>query len=351
MSGDRPAQGAWPRLPYDRGMRGKWILVAGTAVLAAVAAGALSFLRQETPANESAAASQSPGAPSSNEVSLSGKIQAQHVATVRAQVNGEIESFLVDTGEQVYEGQLLARISNTALESALQLATEAVQRAQERVQKADSAIIAARLEASRARADATRARSEYDRTERLARRQEMLHREGATPRLAWEKSQREFETAQTEYRSLDELARQAEERVSQLIAEQQAARSQLEEKRADLEEASGDVQAAEVHAPVSGLVVARKGEVGERLGGDEESKVLFQIAGDLSALEVVLEPEPAVLQRISPGMPALVFVADLQEGLAGVVAEVRENQAIVEFKSPNPVVKPGMTAQVRINLN
>jgi hypothetical protein len=46
-----------------------------------------------------------------------------------------------------------------------------------------------------------------------------------------------------------------------------------------------------------------------------------------------------------------VIAADLtMEGMPGSVKEIKGNQAIVEFTSSNPALKPGMTAQARINL-
>src|SRR5438067_871987 len=94
---------------YDRCMRGKWLLAAGSVILVALAAG-LTRLRRE----ESAKAPEvrnSTAADPSRELSLPGKIQAQHVIPVGAPVTGTIDSFLVDVGQDVYEGQLLAHIA------------------------------------------------------------------------------------------------------------------------------------------------------------------------------------------------------------------------------------------------
>ena len=44
-------------------------------------------------------------------------------------------------------------------------------------------------------------------------------------------------------------------------------------------------------------------------------------------------------------IPAAAYA---QASIAGTVKEVEGSQATVTFTSPNPVVKPGMTAQVRI---
>jgi hypothetical protein len=70
------------------------------------------------------------------------------------------------------------------------------------------------------------------------------------------------------------------------------------------------------------------------------------------ALEVALEPEPAILKRIRPGQPALVLVPDLESaGIAGDVKEIKGAQVLVEFNSTIPAIRPGMLADVRLRLD
>jgi multidrug resistance efflux pump len=84
---------------------------------------------------------------------------------------------------------------------------------------------------------------------------------------------------------------------------------------------------------------------------NQDLKDLFQIAVELSSLEVVVEPEPPVLERIRPGQEAVIQVAEIPgEGLPGKVREIKSGQVVVEFVSPSPAVQPGLTAQVRIKL-
>src|SRR5207237_8857641 len=130
---------------------------------------------------------------------------------------GTIGAFFADVGQEVFEGQLLARITNEGLETGQEIAHRAVEQAQSRVNTLESDIVSARLEASRARADASRARGEYDRLEKAYRRQQMLFTEGATPKLAYDKSSREFDLAQSEFRTLEQVAANAEARVAELV--------------------------------------------------------------------------------------------------------------------------------------
>jgi HlyD family secretion protein len=329
-------------------MRGKWILISVTIVLAAMAAGALSRLRGPAPSTEPPAVKAAEPPASAHEVSLTGKIEAQQVVTIGANVIGAIAEFQADVGQEVYEGQLLARISNQGLETAEESANAATELAQSRVEKAGSAIISARLEATRARADAMRARSESDRAQRTYERQRMLNREGATPRLTFEKSERDYENLRAEAESLETLARIAENRVDEVIKEQENAKKILDDKLRDLEDAKAHLASAEVHAQVDGLIVDRKGEVGKEITAEQQHEI-FKIAVNLAQLQVAIDPDPAVRKTMKPGDAALIVIADLSgEAIPGTVKEVNETRTTVSFTSPNAGIRPGMTAQVRL---
>jgi macrolide-specific efflux system membrane fusion protein len=328
-------------------MRGKWLLIAGSTVFVAIAAIALVvWSRERKPPPEPAPAIAQPAAPS-GEISISGRIHARRITSVNPGVAGQIEEFHADVGDEVFEGQLLARLSNQGLDTARETAQAAVDSAQERVIKIESAINSARLEASRARADAARARSEFDRADKALRRQRTLHAEGATPRLAYEKAEGEFQTAKIETESLAQLASQADERIQQLLRDLEAAKRTLADRQEQLEDIKTDLQAAEVRSPVNGIVVSREGVVGEQTEIGTEAH-LFGIATDLSQLSVEIEPEPPVLARLQIGYPTLVFVADVPQALDGTVREIDGSRVMVDFTSPNPLVRPSLTAQVRL---
>ena len=329
-------------------MRGKWLLISGVVVLAGVAVGALSLRRHEAAPAPPAPVKAAPSV--AGEVTLQGKVRARQLVGVGALVGGTIETFLVDVGEEVYEGQVLARISNQGLETGREVAATAAENAQARASKIEASLSAARLEASRAQADAIRARSDLDRNEKAYRRQTMLNAEGATPRVTFEKAVREYENSQAEYQALDSLAKQTEERIDSLVKDLATARKIVEDKHRSLEEAQAALAASEVHSPVNGTVVGRKGEVGK--SAQEAGDELFEIATNLLDLRVMVEPTPPILKLIKPGQPALVTIPDFQsEGIPGIVREIKDTQVFVDFTSPNPAIKPGALAEVRIKID
>jgi len=329
-------------------MRGKWLLAAGSFILLAIAAGTL-FLWRRGSSEPRTAPTSAPPAFTAAEITLPGQIRAQHVVPVGVPVDGTLEFMGPEPGQEVYEGELLARVKNQGFEATQQLAKAQVERAQTRVDSLNSALIAARLEASRARSEATRVQGELERAEKAYRRQQLLQKEGAARRLEFEKAQKDFQLAEDQYRAFDELARHSEQRAESLSKELDLARRLLEDKNHELEEASQEAASAEIRSPVNGILVGRAKQAGEEVTRD--LKDLFQVAVDLSLLEAVVVPEPPLLKHLRLGQEALVVLAEAPgEGLPGFVRMVAADEVVIEFTSPTPAVRPGLTAQVRIRL-
>jgi len=325
-------------------MRGKWALICAAAVLAGIAAGAFFRLRKQPPAPAISKAV-APALPPS--LTLNGKIRAVHVVVVNAEVDGNIDAFEASVGDEVYTGQELARIGSTGLETEQADAAAALEKAQARVEAAEKTVANAQLETSRARADTQRARTELDRLQKIYDRQKVLVSAGATPRLTYEKAEQDYESRRQEWEAVDKAARAAEERVRDTMKELDSARKIVADRQEQLVAAQTAVESGVVLAPVDGLIVGRSGEVGQPAA--ELADGLFQIGTDLYDLEVVLELRAEVLRQIQAHQPALVIIPDLQgTSITGEVREIKENSAVIRFKSATPAIRPGMVAQVRL---
>jgi multidrug efflux pump subunit AcrA (membrane-fusion protein) len=287
--------------------------------------------------------------PQDAELQLVGKVRARHVVDLPPPTDGTIAAFFAEIGEEVYQGQVLARLQSQGAETARDLAAKGVESATDRVNSIESGIIAARLEASRARAEASRSRGEYDRLQKAAERQEMLYREGATPRITFEKIQGEYDLARSQFEALETTARKAEERVDKLMRDLDSAKALLTERNEDLENLATEAAASEVISPAQGILISRKGEVGQLVS---RSMVDFiQIGTQLNELEAVLDAPPPVFAQIKTGQQASVLIAELSSGgLPGVVKGKEGNQVVVEFISPTPAVRPGVSALVRVKI-
>jgi multidrug resistance efflux pump len=331
-------------------MRGKWLLFAGIAILLALAAGALTeFVRRRAPEVPPQSQTAAPAASNPAEVSLPGKIRARNVVPVPSPVDGIIDEMFVDVGQEVFQGQLLARIRSGRLESAHEAAAAEAGQAQTRVTGLNGQIVAARLEETRASSDLGHARDEYDLASKAYQRQQLLYREGATPRLVFERTENEYNAAKAAYESQREIDRNAESRLLLLNRQLDAAQREQDDRQRALEDAQAAVAGEEIHAPVDGLIVERKGRPGEEVSAAAGN--LFQVATDLQQLQVLVDAPPNIAQRIKRGQPAGVRIAEVGEELPGTVSGAQDGgQVVIDFVSPTPAVHPGLTAQVRIGL-
>ncbi len=329
-------------------MKLKWLWIPAAIVVLIGIAGLLDIRKRQLEASaprpsQAAVIRQQP------EVSLSGAIRPRNVQSVGATVAGNIEAFMANVGDEVFEGQTLARVGTAGLESDREGAANAVQLAEQQVSAAEAAVNSARMEVSRADADAQRSRMAYDRAEKTYSRQKTLHSAGATPRIVYEKAQQDYESALAEYQAMQKAALASADTLKSANERLELSKKLLEDKSRQLELAQGAYQAGEIRSPVDGLVVGRKGEVGKPAleAGDE----LFTIATDIYSLEVALTPPADVLKRIYPGQAAVVSVLDVQAGgIPGVVRGIKGAEAIVEFNSTISAIRPGMRADVRLKM-
>jgi len=325
-------------------MRGRWALACAGAVLVGVGVG--SFYRFRKPATPTPARTATPAlAPSS--FTITGKIRPAHIIVVNPDVAGNIDEFEVNVGDQVVEGQELARVGGAALETQRTDMAAAVEKAQARVEAAEKSVSAAQGDALRARRDAQRIRAEFDRVEKNYERQKLLMAAGATPRLTYEKAERDYESGRQEWEAVDKAARATEQRVQDTMKELDGANKILADRNEELEDAEYAEGSGTVLAPADGIVVARNGQVGQPSG--QLTGGLFEIGTDLYDLEVAADAKSELLHRLKPGQPALVIIPDLQgTSITGEVKEIKDGQAVVSFTSQNPAIQPGMVAQIRV---
>ena len=210
---------------------------------------------------------------------------------IAAPTDGQLLRFHVDAGDEVYQGQLPRR--NREYYAGLRprrprRLNSSVLRSEST--RSEGTISASRLEASRAQADYQRVTNELERATRVYNRQKFLLSEGATPRKMFEKAEAEYRTLQTEHTNSEEVAKRAEARLSSLQADLDNAKKALDHKNEDLEAAKARVDAGQVVSPVNGVVVSRRGVVGDPV--NPAIPDLFRIAPELSHMTVTVEPAP-----------------------------------------------------------
>ncbi|HEY3841404.1 MAG TPA: hypothetical protein VGL72_32760 [Bryobacteraceae bacterium] len=319
--------------------------IAGLAFGIALLIGLLYSVRRPNPAPAPRTPQRSAAAPvAPKEIVLQGKVEAVHTMPVSVSIAGEVDTFSADVGQDVFEGQILARISNQGLETGRDNVQRIVQNAEAKLNSLETQISAARLEAVRTHDDAARAHDDLDRSTKNYERQKMLQSAGATPRNTYEKAVKDYEAAQADSEGTEQLARHADDRVDSLTKEYDLTKRTLEDKRKELEEAQAALTATEVHAPVGGVVVARQGDIGKTLT-QQEAAALFRIASDISALQAVFLPDPSM----KAGDKVEITFTDVPgDPIAATVKEIKPGEARAEFTSSNPAIRPGMVCSVHV---
>lgn len=203
------------------------------------------------------------------ELTASGYVASRRRSIVAPKIPGRLVEVLVEEGEQVKEGQELARLDDEEERVALV--------------RAKAAADTARARLGRARVMVIQTRRELERTQRLA------------------------ESGALSPAALDE----AETASDASLAEREAATADLATARAAIEAAQLRLDQTVVRAPFAGTVVRKLADEGAVLAPAAISEL--EVGGivelvDLDALEVEAEVSEDRLAEIEEGQPALVFL-------------------------------------------
>jgi len=209
--------------------------------------------------------------PLRDRIIASGLVAAVEDVQVQPLIEGQpIETLMVDVGDMVTEGQVLAVLSKATLE---------LQMSQFIAQRASVAASIAQAEASLIEATAS-----ADEARRVADRNETLVTQGTISRAAADQTLATSEAAAARKRA----------------AEQGIVAAQAQSELVEAQIASLNLQMArsEVRAPVAGIVVARNAQVGAIASA--AGQPMFTIVRD-GALEMLAEVSEGDLLRLRPG--------------------------------------------------
>jgi HlyD family secretion protein len=135
--------------------------------------------------------------------------------------------------------------------------------------------------------------------------------------------------------------------------------AQVKLKQAALERAQLDLDHCTIYAPVDGIVISRNVDVGQTVAASMNAPVLFQIANDLSKMQIDAAVSEADVGTVEERQP-VTFTVDAYPNLtfAGRVVQIRNSasniQNVVTYDTVVGVtnadfkLKPGMTATVTI---
>ncbi len=283
-------------------------------------------------------------------LTFTGTIRPQHVVSFGAATKGKIENFLVEVGQEITQGDALAHLGSANMDVERENASTAVEKAQQRVTDAESVANAAILEQSRASAEMEKARATRDESDAQFAVAQRRMDAGAIPRNTYDRERKLHDEAVAAFNAFDKAARAAADSATSAQELLDQRKKVLDEANARLQDAEQQRESLYVRSPVDGWLVGRNGQIGQE--AEEVGDQMFQVATDIAALEVSVEPKPEILKKLVPGMPALVLIPEVTNAaLEGTVKAVNEKEAVVEFVSGSPSIRPGMRADVRFKVD
>jgi RND family efflux transporter MFP subunit len=246
--------------------RGLWI--AAAVVVALIAAGVALFVLRGQRFEVEAAVAAAPSAAAGPTAILqaTGYVTARRQATVSAQITGTLTQVLIEEGEHVKAGQVLARLDDTA-------------------QRASLAQSAAQVQAAQALLVQFQAQLEQGRRD-LKRSQDLIDRQLV--------SQQALETARTQVETLD--------------AQVASQRKQVELSQAAARGAQVQLDYTTVRAPFTGVVIAKAAQAGEIISpisaGGGFTRTGVGTIVDMDSLEIEVDVNEAYINRVQSDQPA-----------------------------------------------
>jgi RND family efflux transporter MFP subunit len=246
-----------------------WRLAALIATLCLAGGALAAYLLLHTPRFEvdtAVAVAPSAGGGSTAILQATGYVTARREATVSAQITGALTSVLIEEGEHVKAGQVLAQLDDSA-------------------QKASWAQAQAQVMAARALLVQFQAQLEQARRDNQ-RNQDLIDRKLV--------SQQALETTQTQ--------------VATLAAQVESQRKQVELAQATQQGAQVQLDYTTVRAPFSGVIVAKAAQAGEIISpisaGGGFTRTGVGTIVDMDSLEIEVDVNEAYINRVQPGQSA-----------------------------------------------
>jgi len=267
-------------------------------------------------------------------------------ANVTPKISAPVRRMLVNRGDHVRAGQLVAELESSDLAAALNEAKFQYEQAQASSATVTGATVVE--DETKARADVQSAQSAFDAARKLYDSRVALQKEGALAqkqvdetRLQMVQAQTQLETAQQHLKSLNGVSRQ--EAVKGAQAQANAAKAHMDALQVQL-------SYARVLSPINGVVSDRPVYAGEMAAAGAP---LISIV-DISQVRAVANVPVKEAESIRPGRPARVAGPD--GDIAGTVTVVSPSASAnattvevwVQIANPGERLKPGATVRVSI---
>jgi multidrug efflux pump subunit AcrA (membrane-fusion protein) len=268
-------------------------------------------------------------------VAASGAVEANVTAQAAFQIAGRVARVLVEEGQPVAKGQVLAELDATDYRNAYDAAHGQADAAQATDKKAQEGLRPQELE---------QARIDYEQRQDEYKRMKFLYEHKSLAANDFEKIEAAYKAAQQRY----EMARQGTR-----VQDKEAANGQYRAAAAQMHEAQKRIADCQLRAPIAGFVGMRRIDVGDTVGaGIPVISVL-----DLNPVKVRVAIPESEIGKVHEGARAAVSIPSLDgrkfEGkveTVGMAADPasRTYTAKIAVQNPQRLLRAGMVSEARI---
>lgn len=262
-------------------------------------------------------------------VVATGKIQPRSKVEVKSKASGIVKKLLVDYGDWVKTGQILAELDKEELQARVREAQAFLQAAQAAHDSAEAALERNKVEAEG---------PDLPFLKSAAERAKKLYSQGLIASNSLEDADKAYQL------SLHKQA-SAMRSVSVARADVAKASAQVAQARAALERADEDLRNSTIVSPMDGLVLSRNVEVGDAVSSIlvlGSQATLVMTLGDVGDVYVLGHVDQADIGRVYMGQPARIVVESFKD---------RKFEGQVTKISPLGVEKDNVTTfEVRVSI-
>lgn len=252
-------------------------------------------------------------------VTATGTVEPLNTVDISSELSGTVKAVLVDYNDEVAEGDVLATLDTDKLIA--------------NVEHAEASLTAAQANLVQAEVTLEEQQAVYERAQNLATQGISSEETLLTAKAGWQRAVAALDTAK------------ANVKVAQ----------------ADVKQNAADLAKAEITSPINGIVLSRDVEPGQIVASSYSAPTLFELAEDLSRMNLTVDIDEADIGHVAVGNKAGFTVEAYQnkefeaqitqlrfapETVDGVVTY----KGILDVNNDELLLRPGMTATAEITV-
>jgi HlyD family secretion protein len=281
------------------------------------------------------------------QVQMTGTLAAVTTVAVGTQVSGTVAELYADFNSEVKKDQVLAKLDPALFQTQLDQAEASVKTCEAVLNNDTAGIATTKANIQKAKVDVLNSARKYKMIKEL-------FEEGL-------ETQDDMDSAQATLDSSTAAEAAVESQLTAAQSSLKADQARLDQAQANLKNAQVNLDHSIITSPISGTVISRNVDKGQTVAASFSTPTMFTIGEDLTKMQVITNTDEADVGKLKPGMEATFTVdAYSNETFHGTIRQVRlasttvQNvvtyNAVIDVSNPDLRLKPGMTANVKIEI-